>query len=76
MKNKKKDREKRQGANVNNKRNRKGSPQKTSAERTSIFSAMESEKIKHLFDEIKKAEAKRGDDQLSDDDMSEGSSDG
>ena len=73
--NKKRERERKQG-NFSNKKNRKsGMSAKVSSERTSIFSAMESEKIRHLFDEIKQAEENRGLEHMSDDEMSEGSSD-
>lgn len=52
----------------------KKSPQKR--ERASIFSAMENEKIKHLFEEIRQAEEAKEREHVSDDDLSEGSSDG
>lgn len=42
----------------------------------SLFSSMENEKIIHLFEEIKQAEENKALERKSDDEMSEGSSDG
>lgn len=52
----------------------KGKVQKL--QKASIFSGMENEKIKLLFDEIKQAEKNKELDKKSDDEMVEGSSDG
>jgi len=67
---KKKDKADRKG----NSKSSKKSPQKHH-ERVSIFSSMENDKLKHLFEEIKKAEEEKGLEKISDDEVSEGSSD-
>jgi hypothetical protein len=68
--------EKKLGKRKEAKKDKEKKKGKATKEKANIFSAMENEKIRHLFEEIKEAEGNKDKEKISDDELSEGSSDG